>query len=34
MVSLYAAYGPEEDKAEVFGWMMTPAYAPRLEAWA
>ncbi len=34
MVSLYAAYGPEEDKAEVFGWMMTPAYAPRLEAWS
>lgn len=34
MVSLYAAYGPEEDKAEVFGWMMTPAYARRLEAWS
>ena len=33
MVSLYAAYGPEEDKAEVFGWMMTPAYALRLEQW-
>lgn len=33
LVSLYAAYGPEEDKAEVFGWMMTPAYAPRLEQW-
>ena len=32
-VSLYAAYGPEEDKAEVFGWMMTPAYAPRLQQW-
>lgn len=34
LVSLYAAYGPEEDKAEVFGWMMTPAYARRLEAWS
>lgn len=34
LVSLYAAYGPEEDKAEVFGWMMTPAYAPRLEQWS
>lgn len=33
LVSLYAAYGPEEDKAEVFGWMMTPAYASRLERW-
>lgn len=33
LVSLYAAYGPEEDKAEVFGWMMTPAYALRLERW-
>ena len=33
LVSLYAAYGPEEDKAEVFGWMMTPAYAPRLQQW-
>ncbi|MBG6220394.1 MULTISPECIES: hypothetical protein [unclassified Janthinobacterium] len=33
IVSLYAAYGPEEDKAEVFGWMMTPAYARRLEQW-
>ncbi|MDN2705050.1 hypothetical protein O0881_23975 [Janthinobacterium sp. SUN100] len=34
LVSLYAAYGPEEDKAEVFGWMMTPAYALRLEQWS
>lgn len=34
LVSLYAAYGPEEDKAEVFGWMMTPAYARRLEQWS
>ncbi|MDN2711740.1 hypothetical protein O0880_20165 [Janthinobacterium sp. SUN118] len=34
LVSRYAAYGPEEDKAEVFGWMMTPAYAPRLEQWS
>ena len=34
LVSLYAAYGPEEDKAEVFGWMMTPAYARRLEEWS
>lgn len=33
LVSLYAAYGPEEDKAEVFGWMLTPAYALRLEQW-
>lgn len=34
LVSLYAAYGPEEDKAEVFGWMMTPAYTLRLEQWS
>lgn len=33
LVSLYAAYGPEEDKAEVFGWMMAPAYALRLQQW-
>lgn len=33
LVSRYAAYGPEEDKAEVFGWMMTPAYALRLQHW-
>jgi len=34
MVSVYALYGPEEDKAEVFGWMMTPGYASRLRRWA
>jgi hypothetical protein len=34
LVSRYAAYGPEEDKAEVFGWMMTPGYAARLRHWA
>lgn len=34
LVSLYAAYGPEEDKAEVFGWMMAPGYALRLEQWS
>lgn len=33
MVSMYAEYGPEEDKAEVFGWMMTPVYAERLQQW-
>lgn len=33
MVSMYAEYGPEEDKAEVFGWMMTPVYAARLQQW-
>lgn len=33
MVSLYAGYGSEEDKAEVFGWMMTPGYAERLQDW-
>jgi hypothetical protein len=33
LVSMYAQYGPEEDKAEVFGWMMTPAYAGRLRQW-
>lgn len=33
LVSMYAAYGPEEDKAEMFGWMMTPVYAARLNAW-
>jgi hypothetical protein len=27
MISIYAGYGVEEDKAEVFGWMMTPGYA-------
>ncbi len=34
LVSRYAGYGPEEDKAEVFGWMMTPGYAARLDGWA
>lgn len=34
LVSLYAGYGPEEDKAEVFGWMMTPGYTERLNDWA
>lgn len=34
LVSRYAGYGPEEDKAEVFGWMMTPGYATRLALWA
>lgn len=33
-VSLYAGYGPEEDKAEVFAWMMTPGYASRVRHWA
>lgn len=34
LVSRYAAFGPEEDKAEVFGWMMTSAYAQRVQGWA
>ncbi|MES2128658.1 MAG: hypothetical protein V4463_15420 [Pseudomonadota bacterium] len=33
LVSRYAGFGPEEDKAEVFGWMMTGAYAKRLQDW-
>lgn len=33
MVSRYAAYGPEEDKAEMFGWMMAPGYARRVRTW-
>ncbi|MFZ6745109.1 hypothetical protein ACO0LC_17950 [Undibacterium sp. JH2W] len=33
MVSRYAYYGPEEDKAEMFGWMMTPGYAQRVLQW-
>ena len=33
-VSRYALYGPEEDKAEVFGWMMTPGYAARVMQWS
>lgn len=34
LVSMYAGYGQEEDKAETFGWMMTPDYAARLERYA
>lgn len=34
LVSRYAGYGPEEDKAEVFGWMMTPEYSLRLQTWS
>lgn len=34
LVSLYASYGQEEDKAETFGWMMTPDYAARLDLYA
>ena len=34
LVSRYAQFGPEEDKAEVFGWMMTPGYAGRVKAWS
>lgn len=34
MVSRYAFYGPEEDKAEMFGWMMTPGYALRVLQWS
>jgi hypothetical protein len=34
LVSLYSSYGQEEDKAETFGWMMTPDYAVRLERFA
>ncbi len=34
LVSRYAQYGPEEDKAEVFGWLMTPGYAGRVKAWS
>lgn len=33
MVSMYAEYGIEEDKAETFGWMMTPDYAARVGLW-
>ncbi len=33
LVSAYAAFAPEEDKAEVFGWMMTEGYAGRLYDW-
>ena len=31
LVSAYSSYGQEEDKAETFGWMMTPDYAARLD---
>lgn len=34
LVSLYSSYGQEEDKAETFGWMMTPDYAARLDRYA
>jgi hypothetical protein len=34
LVSMYAGYGQEEDKAETFGWMMTPDYAARLDLYA
>jgi len=34
LVSRYAQFGPEEDKAEVFGWLMTPGYAGRVKAWS
>ena len=34
VVSLYSSYGQEEDKAETFGWMMTPDYAARLDLYA
>ena len=33
LVSRYAAYALEEDKSEVFGWMMTPGYAARVQQW-
>jgi hypothetical protein len=33
LVSRYAAYGVEEDKAELFAWSMTPGYAARVETW-
>jgi len=34
LVSMYSGYGQEEDKAETFGWMMTPDYAARLDLFA
>ncbi|WP_229500021.1 hypothetical protein [Pseudoduganella ginsengisoli] len=34
LVSMYSGYGQEEDKAETFGWMMTPDYAARLDLYA
>ena len=33
LVSRYAMTGLEEDKAEMFGWMMTPDYAGRVNVW-
>ncbi|WP_374437095.1 hypothetical protein [Inhella sp.] len=33
-VSRYALYGPEEDKAELFGWLLTPGYRERVIAWS
>ncbi|MBH9575453.1 hypothetical protein [Inhella proteolytica] len=33
-VSRYALYGPEEDKAELFGWLLTPGYRERVLAWS
>lgn len=33
-VSRYATFGEEEDRAETFGWMMTPGYAARVADWA
>lgn len=33
LVSRYAKYGSEEDKAEVFGWLMTPGYTERFASW-
>lgn len=33
LVSRYAAFALEEDKAEVFGWMMTEGFAQRLKDW-
>jgi hypothetical protein len=32
-ISAYARYGLEEDKAEVFAWMMTRGFAERTTAW-
>ncbi len=33
-VSRYALYGPEEDKAELFGWLLTPGYRERVLTWS
>ncbi len=32
-VSRYALYGAEEDRAELYGWAMTPGYRERLQRW-